>query len=146
MSAERVTAEPSAAGPGPARPVTGRGREYCLDEGAGEDFDATAGQLVVDQGAQVGIDGGEDLGELFELGDREPAHRQGLGHFEADVPGADDDRGVRVDLFQGGHHGEGVAHRVQQVHALAGSEGGGSARPPIGGRTGTAPVPMMSLS
>ena len=49
-------------------------------------------------------------------------------------------------LLQGAHDGEGVAHRVQQVHAVIGAEGAGSGQAAIGGRTGTAPVPTMSLS
>jgi hypothetical protein len=92
------------------------------------------------------VDGGQHLGQLFHLGDLQAADGQGVGHLQADVPGADDDRAGRRGLFQGAHDGEGVAHRVQQVHPVAGPEGTGPARPRIGGRTGTAPVPTISLS
>ena len=84
-----------------------------------------SGEFGVDQRAEVRVDGGQDLGELFHLGHGQAADGQGVGHFQADVPGADDDRAGRGGLFQGRHDGEGVAHRVQQVHAVAGPERAG---------------------
>ncbi len=60
-----------------------------------------AGQFGVDQGAECGVDGGQHLGQLFHLGDRQAAGGQGVGHFQADVPGADDDRGGRGGGLRG---------------------------------------------
>ena len=79
----------------------------------------------MDQRAQFLIDGGQHLAELFHLGDRQSADGQGIGHLKPDVPGADDDRAGRCGLLQGPHDGEGVTHRVQQVHAVAGAQGTG---------------------
>ena len=84
---------------------------------------AVPGQFGVDQRAELGVDGGQYLGELFHLGDGQPADGQGVGHFQADVPGADDDRAGRGGLLQGVHDGEGVAHRVQQVHPVGRAQG-----------------------
>ena len=50
--------------------LAGWGLADGLDGGAGQDFDAAAGEFGVDQRAQVRVDGGQDLGELFHLGDR----------------------------------------------------------------------------
>jgi hypothetical protein len=61
----------------------------------------------------VPVDGGQYLGQLLHLGDPQAADGQGVGHFQADVSGADDDRAGRRSLLQGGHDGERVAHRVQ---------------------------------
>ena len=81
------------------------------------------GQFGVHVRAELRVDGRQHLGELFHLGDRQPADGQGVGHFQADVAAADDDRAGRCGGFQGVHHGEGVAHRVQQVHAIGGAQG-----------------------
>ena len=78
------------------------------------------------------VDGGQHLGQLLDLGDLEPADGQRVGHLQADVPGADDDRAGRGGLLQGAHDGEGVAHRVQQVHAVTG-RAHRAGRPAIGG-------------
>ena len=48
------------------------------DGGAGEDLDAVAVELGVDEGAEFGVDGGQHLGELLDLGDREAADGQGV--------------------------------------------------------------------
>ena len=131
MSAARVTAEPSAAvawtssRPAPA----GRGLADGLDGGAGQHLHAVAGQFGMHQGAELRVDGGQHLGQLFHLGDPEPADGQRVGHFQADVPGADDDRAGRRGLLQGLHDGEGVAHRVQQVHPVVGAERAGPGQP-----------------
>ena len=74
------------------------------------------------QGAEFGVDGGQDLGQLFHLGDGQPAGGERVGHLQADVAGADDHRDGRCSFLQGAHEGEGVAHRVQQVHAVGGAE------------------------
>ena len=94
-----------------------------LDGGAGQHLHAVGGQFGVDQRAQLRVDGGQHLGQLLHLGHLEPADGQRVGHLQADVPGADDDRAGRRGLLQGPHDGEGVAHRVQQVHPVAGAEG-----------------------
>jgi hypothetical protein len=70
-----------------------------------------------------GVDGRQDFGELLDLGDGQPAGGQCFGHFQADVPGADDNGAARFRFFQGAHDGEGVVHRVQQVHAVGRAEG-----------------------
>ena len=84
------------------------------------------GQFGMHQGAQPGVDGGQHLGQLLHLRHLKPADSQRVGHLQADVPGADDDRAGGRGLLQGVHDGEGVAHRVQQVHAVIGAEGAGS--------------------
>ena len=81
------------------------------------------GEFGVDLRAQLRVDGGQYLGQLLHLGDRQAADRQGVGHFQADVPGADDDRAARGGGFQGAHDREGVAHRVQQVHPIGRAQG-----------------------
>ena len=103
----------------------GRGRADGLDGGAGQHLHPAGGQFGVDQRAQLRINGGQHLGQLLHLGHLEPADGQRVGHFQADVPGADDDRAGRGGLLQGGHDGERVAHRVQQVHPVGGAEGTG---------------------
>ena len=55
---------------------------------------------------------------MLDLRDGEPAGRESLGHLKADVAGADDHGSLDVRLLEGVHQREGVAHRVQQVHAL----------------------------
>ena len=100
-----------------------RGLADRLDGCAGEHLHAMGGQFGMHQGAQLGVDGGQHLGQLFHLGDLQAADGQGVGHLQADVPGADDDRGAGRGLLQGLHDGEGVAHRVQQVHPIGGAQG-----------------------
>ena len=56
-------------------------------------------ELGVDERAELGVDGGQHLGELLDLGDREPAGRERLGHLEPDVAGADDHRPRGPALF-----------------------------------------------
>jgi hypothetical protein len=127
MSAARVTAVPSAAVAWmcsrPAWPD--EARVIAWTGGAGQDLHAAGGQFGTDQRTEFGVDGGQHLGQLFHLGDLQAAAGQGVGHFQADVPGADDDRAGRGGLFQGPQDGEGVVHRVQQVHPVAGAEGVG---------------------
>ena len=48
---------------------------------------------------------------------------EGVGHLQADVPRADDDRGGWCLVFKGAHDGERVTHRVQQVHAVIRAQG-----------------------
>ena len=82
-----------------------------------------AGEFGMHEGAELRVDGGQHFAELFHLGDAQAADGQCVGHFQADVPGADDDRAGRGGLLEGAHDGEGVAHRVQQVHPVGGAEG-----------------------
>ena len=79
-------------------------------------------QLGADEGAELRVDGGQHLGELLGLGDGQAPGGQGLGHLQADVPGADDHRRLRVGFLQGAHDGERVVHRVQQVHPVRRAE------------------------
>ena len=79
--------------------------------------------------AQLRVDGGQHLGQLLDLGDRQPPRDQGLGHLQADVAGADDHRPRRCGLFEGAHHREGVVHGVQQVHPVWLSERIGAGQP-----------------
>ena len=87
------------------------------------------GQFGVDQRAQLRVNRGQHLGQLLHLRHLEPADGQRVRHLQADVPGADDDRAGRGGLLQGGHDGERVAHRVQQVDPVGGAEGGRSGHP-----------------
>ena len=80
----------------------------------------------MDKAAERGVDGGQDLGQLLHLDDRQAAGDQRVGHLQADVARADDDHGGRLGLLKGAHDGEGVAHRVEQVHAVSGAESAGS--------------------
>ncbi len=110
----------SGLGVDPQPPALARGGGGDLPGGgAGEDFDAACHQFGPDQAPQCRVDGGQDFGELFHLDDRQAPGGQGVGHLQADVPGADDYRGGRGGGFEGAHHREGVAHRVQQVHPVA---------------------------
>ena len=102
-----------------------RGAADLLNGGAGEDLDAMAGQLGVDQGAELRVDRGQYLGQLLHLSDGQPAGGQSVGHLQADVAGADNDGTGRGGLLEGAHDGEGVAHRVQQVHPVARPERSG---------------------
>ena len=138
----RVTVVPSAGGrlhlqpPGLAR----LGAADLPDGGTGEDLDAAGGELGVDQGAEFGVDGGQHLGQLLHLGDGQAAGGEGVGHLQADVTGADDHGAGRGGLLEGAHDGEGVAHRVQQVHPVASAEsiraGQAADRRPDGHRAG----------
>jgi hypothetical protein len=80
-------------------------------------------------GAEGGA-GGEQLGGgthsddhehevcLLDLRDREAAQREGVGHPESDVAGADDDRARRLTFLKGAHERERVVHRVEDVDAV----------------------------
>ena len=112
--------------------------------GAGQDGHAVAFQLGADEGAELRVDGGQYLGELLDLGDGQAAGGQGLGHLQADVAGADDHR---ADSGL-------VSSRVRMTAKVSSIEcsrctpsaGPSTSSPAIGGRTGTAPVPMTSWS
>ena len=54
------------------------------------DFDAVVGQLAMNQGPELGVDGGKHFGQLFDLGHRQTHGHGGLGHLEADIARADD--------------------------------------------------------
>ena len=124
--------------------VAGGGLADLADGGAGQYLDAVAGELVVDAGAEFGVDGGQDLRQLFHLGDGQAAGGERVGHFQADVSGADDHRRRRAGLLQG----RVIRAKVSPMECsrCTPSAGPSWSRPLIGGRTGTAPVPMMSLS
>jgi hypothetical protein len=74
-------------------------------------------QLVGNEGAELGVDGGGDLGESFELGDGDASGGEGFRHLEADVAGANDDRRGDVASLEGAEAVEGVAHRAEEVDA-----------------------------
>ena len=93
-----------------------------VDACVARDSDAVAFELGVDEGAEFGVDGGQHLGELFDLCDGESACGRGFGHLEADVAGADDDRSLDRLSLERAHQRERVAHRVQQVDAVLGPE------------------------
>ena len=111
---------------------TGVGAGDGGDGGVGEDFDTVAFEFGVHKGAEFGVDGGQNFGQGFDLGDVDAAGGQGFSHLQADVAGTDDHRGGGVALLQGVHDGEGVAHGVQQVHPVGGAERVGAAEPADG--------------
>ncbi len=90
----------------------------ALDRRVGPDVDAVRTQLCIDQGTKAGVDGREHLGELLELGDGQPSGPQTLRHLEPDVARTHDHRTGRLVLLERAHQLEGVAHRVEQVHAV----------------------------
>ncbi len=92
------------------------------DGGVGVDVDAVLDQFVVDQGAEFDLDSGEDFGEHLDLGDVDAAHGEAFGHLQSDVAGTDDECPRRLDPVEGLREGEGVAHRVQQVHTIGRAE------------------------
>jgi hypothetical protein len=106
------------AGDGEAVGSPGDGR----DLGVGDDLDAVAGQLGVDEGTEFWVEGREHFGAALQLGDLNAADGESFGHFEADVAGADDDRGARGALVEVAVEGEGVAHRVENVDAVVGAK------------------------
>ena len=61
------------------------------DSGAHPYPDAVGSELLVDEGAEFGVEGGEHLPAALELGHVQAAGSEGLRHLQADVPGADDD-------------------------------------------------------
>ena len=75
-------------------------------------------QLGIDQGTKAGVHGREHLGQLLELGDRQPTGPQALRHLESDVARAHDHRTGRLVLVERAHQLEGVAHRVEQMHPV----------------------------
>ncbi len=93
-----------------------------FDAGVGDDVHAVAGEFVVDEGAEFRVEGGEHFGAALQLGDLEAADGERFGHLQAHVAGADDDRGFRLMGVEVVLEGEGVAHRVQQVHTVFGAE------------------------
>ena len=103
--------------------LAGQGLADGLDGGSGQHLHAAVGQFGVYQRAEFRVDGGQHLGQLLQLGHPKSADGQRVGHLQADVPATDDDRAGRGGLLQGGHDGERVAHRVQQVHPVGGAQG-----------------------
>ena len=63
-----------------------------IDAGGARHLDAVTHELGVDERAEFGVDGGEHLGQLLDLGNGEAAGDERLGHLEPDVTGADDHR------------------------------------------------------
>ena len=94
----------------------------AVDSSAAKDGDFIAVELGADEGAEVGIDSGENFGELLDLGDSEAGGCERFRHFEADVSGADDHCAAGLAVLEGAHERERVAHRVQEMHSLARAE------------------------
>ena len=111
----------------------GAARAIGADRRPGEHVHAVVGELSVDEGADLGVDGGEHLGELLHLGHRQPTGHEGLGHLQPDVAGADDDGAGRGALLEGAHDGEGVPHGMQEMDPVVDSQGVGAGEP-IDGR------------
>ena len=84
--------------------------------------DAVRRQLRVDERTQARVHGREHLGQLLELGHCEATGPEALGHLEPDVAGADDHRTGRLGLLERAHQLEGVAHGVEQVDPVGGTE------------------------
>ena len=82
------------------------------------------GELGVHVRAEGRVNGRQHLGQLLQLDDVQPSDGERVGHFQADVPGADDQGGLGRGFLQGAHESERVAHRVQQVHAVARARAG----------------------
>ena len=95
-----------------------------VDAGVARHVDAVLVELGADECAELWVDGWQHLRELLDLGHGEAAGDERFGHLEPDVSGADDHRPSDLLLFERVHQGEGVAHRVQQVHTLARAEVG----------------------
>ena len=57
-------------------------------------------QLGPDQRPELGVDGGEDFGQRFDLGDGQASHGQPVGHLQAHVTGPDDQGAGRAQLVQ----------------------------------------------
>jgi hypothetical protein len=70
-------------------------------------------ELGVDERSELGVAGGQDLGQLLELRDLQTARGQRFGHLEPDIARADDHRLVHLGLLEASHQRERVAHRVQ---------------------------------
>ena len=85
-------------------------------------------QPFADEGAECPIDRREHLGALLELSDRQPTGDERFGHLQADVAGSDDDCPRRRLLLERLHDREGVAHRVEKMHAVVRTETLGSAK------------------
>ena len=80
------------------------------DGGVGENLDVVALQFGVHEASEFMIHGRQHFRQGFDLGDRDSAGDENLGHLQADVAGADDGRCLRVSRGEGFHDGEGVAH------------------------------------
>mgnify|MGYP003651345140 CR=1 FL=1 len=91
---------------------------HGLHPGVRVHLDAVPEKFGVDRGRKLGIESRQHLGPALQLDDPHTASAETLGHLEADVAGADDDRGPRVTLGEMGVQGEGVTHRVDDVNAV----------------------------
>ena len=74
-----------------------------------------AAELLAEQLAQLEVDGRHDRRGLLDQGHGQAAAGEGLGHLQADVATADDDRRPGSG-GEGLVEGEGVAHGVQHMH------------------------------
>ena len=83
-------------------------------------------QLGAHQRSQLGIHGGEHLGQHFYLADFQAAHGKSVGHFQSDIAGSHDQGAGRGAPLQGLLQGEGVTHGVQQVDPVGRTQGVGS--------------------
>jgi hypothetical protein len=110
-----------------------------LDGDPGGQPHALAGQLLADQLAELGVDGGHGRRGLLDHGDLKVVAGEGLGHLQADVAGPHDHRPARPAGRDGLLDGEHVGHAVQQVHAGQVQAGDRWARR-------DAPVPTISRS
>ena len=82
-----------------------------------------SGQFGMDEAAQLRVNGGQHFGQLLDLGYPQPSGGQRLGHLQADIAGTYDDGAGRGSRLQGLHDCEGVAHGVQQMHAIFWTQG-----------------------
>ncbi|EHC27308.1 hypothetical protein HMPREF1003_00597 [Propionibacterium sp. 5_U_42AFAA] len=96
---------------------------YAGDARTGLDIDPVPHEFGMDEGTEFGVEGGQYLGGGLDLGDVDAAGGEAFGHLQADVAGADNQGGARLQLLEGVAQGEGVAHGVQQVDAVGGAEG-----------------------
>ena len=95
-------------------------------------------ELAANDSPSSGSTVGSTVGSCSTTVTASPRCVERFRHLEADVAGADDDGALRRSGESAVEH-EAVAHGVQLVDALAST-------PAMGGRTGTAPVAMRSLS
>ena len=70
---------------------------------------------------QLGVHGGQHLGQRLHLRHLQATRREGLHHLDADVAGADDQGRCRLPIQRLGES-DGVGHRVQQEDPVTGPE------------------------
>ena len=126
---------------------TGVGAGDGGDGGVGEDFDTVAFEFGVHEGAEFGVDGGQNFGQRFDLGDVDAAGGEGFGHLQADVAGTDDHRGGGASRCWR----ESMTAKVSPMECSrctpsAGPSASGPLSPRMGGRALMAPVPTIRAS